>query len=80
MYGNNARTKHCKKLLKAPVKRDRNRTPPKCRLCIYYQPQFRYRTCLFSICPYGKSRNTAFRKKPLSEEKIIGRKGREMDA
>ena len=63
MYGNNARINHCKKLVKAPVKRDRNRTPSKCRLCIYYQQQFRYRICLFSICPYGKSRNTALGRK-----------------
>ncbi|MBR0392362.1 MAG: hypothetical protein IJK38_08585, partial [Oscillospiraceae bacterium] len=57
MYAENAKLNRCKKLLEAPVTVDRNKEPPKCRLCKYYQPDFRYRRCLFSACPYGKDRN-----------------------
>ncbi len=70
MYVDNAKMNRCKKLLKTPVKVDRNREPPKCRLCIYYQPDFRYRKCLYANCPYGKAGNTAFRKLPLKSEKV----------
>ena len=70
MYGNDAKLNRCKKLLETPLKVDRNREPPKCRLCPYYQPEFRYRKCLYASCPYGKARNTAFRKHPLKREKI----------
>lgn len=52
MYADNAKLNRCKKLLETPVKVNRNREPPKCRLCAYYQPDFRYRRCLFSACPY----------------------------
>ena len=74
MYVNDAKLNRCRKLLETPVHVDRNKTPPKCRLCRYYQPTFRYRRCLFSCCPYGKDINTAFRKKPLRNEKVIPRK------
>ena len=60
-----------KKLMETPPKVDRNRTPPPCRICPYYQPEFRYRTCLYADCPYGKARNTAFRKRPLKREMIV---------
>ena len=62
--------KKLKKLMETPPAVDRNRTPPPCRLCPCFQPEFRYRKCLYSSCPYGKKRNTAFRKRPLSSEKI----------
>ena len=80
MYADNAKLNRCKKLLETPLKVDRNREPPKCRLCPYYQPDFRYRRCLFSACPYGKDRNTAFRRKPLRKEKIIGKEVGGMNA
>ena len=63
--------KRLKKMMEAPPKVDRNREPPKCRLCPYYQPEFRYRKCLYAVCPYGKDRNTAFRRRPLKSEKIV---------
>ena len=62
---------HCKKLLQTVPHVDRNREPPKCRSCMYYQPEFRYRRCLYASCPYGKSRNIAFRKRPLKAERIV---------
>jgi len=80
VHADNAKLNRCKKLLETPVKVDRNREPPKCRLCHYYQPDFRYRRCLFSACPYGKDRNTAFRRKPLRTEKILGKEVGGMNA
>jgi len=70
MPDNKAKLKHCRNLMAAPPEVDRNREPPKCKNCMYYQPEFRYRRCLYASCPYGKGRNTAFRKQPLKEEKI----------
>ena len=80
MCDRNETLNRCRKLLDTPNKADRTKEPPKCRCCLYYQPDFRYRSCLFSECPYGKARNTAFWKKPLRNEKIIGKEVGGMDA
>ena len=71
MHENEAKLNRCKKLLATPPKVDRNKKPPKCRCCPYFQPEFRYRKCLYATCPYGKDRNTAFRRRPLKSEKIV---------
>ena len=71
MHKNNEKLNHCRKLLAAPPKVDRNREPPKCRCCQYYQPKFRYRKCLYASCPYGKDSDAPFRRKPLRKEKIV---------
>ena len=71
MYVSNAKLNRCKKLFEVPVKVDRNKEPPKCRCCPYFQPEFRDRKCLYATCPYGKDRNTAFRRRPLKSEKIV---------
>ena len=71
MLKENARLNGYRKLLVSQSKVDRNKEPPKCRLCPYYQPEFRYRKCLYATCPYGKERNTAFRRRPLKSEKIV---------
>ena len=71
MYADNAKLNRCKKLMATQPQVDRNKEPLKCRLCPYYQPEFRYRKCLYSSCPYGKDRNTAFRRRPLKSEKIV---------
>ena len=63
--------KRLKRMMETPPKVDRNRTSPPCRLCPFFQPEFRYRKCLYADCPYGKARNTAFRKRPLKSEKIV---------
>ena len=70
MLKDNAKLNRCKKLLVTPSNVDRNREPPKCRCCPYYQPDFRYRKCLYANCPYGKDRSTPFRNKPLRDERI----------
>ena len=71
MRENDAKLNRCRNLLAVPPKVDRNKTAPKCRCCPYFQPEFRYRKCLYAACPYGKDRNTAFRKRPLRSEKIV---------
>ena len=70
MCDRNETLNRCRNLLEMPIKADRAKEPPKCRCCSYYQPDFQYRSRLFSEYPYGKARNTAFRKKPLRNEKI----------
>ena len=43
---------------------DRSRSVPKCRRCMYYHPEFKYRSCLYSACPFGKDEKDIFRVKP----------------
>ena len=57
-------------LMKRDVPVDRNKTAPKCRQCCYYHPDFKYRKCLFSTCPYGKQDKDIFRRKPLSKDRF----------
>ena len=63
--------KKLKKLMETPPKVDRNRTPPPCRICPCYQPEFRYRKCLYAVCPYGKKPSSYYRRHPLRAEKLI---------
>jgi len=49
-----------------PVSADK---PRSCACCIYYRPDFKYRKCQYSRCPYGKEENV-FRKKPLKRDKF----------
>ena len=51
-------------------KEDHNKTAPRCKNCCYYHPDFKYRRCLYSICPYGKPENEVFRQKPLPRDKF----------
>ena len=69
--------KKLKKLMETPPQVDRNRTPPPCRICPFYQPSFRYRKCLYVVCPYGKNGRAAFRRKPLKKD-IVRMGGGEM--
>ncbi len=80
MSDNNARLNRCKKLLAEPVKVDRSKAVPRCRKCLYYRPDFRFRSCLFADCPYGKNTRSVFRRKPLRIDKIIGKKTGGLDA
>ena len=57
------------KLMKEAAAAKRSGTVPKCRLCRFYRPDFRYRRCLCSVCPYGRSGEEVFRKKPLRKGK-----------
>ena len=42
-----------------------------CSHCCYHRPQFRYRVCLFSVCPRKRS-FTPFRHQPLDSESVVG--------
>ena len=57
-------------LMKHEVTVDRNKTAPRCRNCCYFHPDFKYRRCLYSICPYGKPEKGTYtpeRRKAMSE-------------
>ena len=69
-----AKLNRCRKLLLKPKDTDRTKVAPKCRNCMFYQPDFRYRKCLYSVCPLGKNSKAVFRGNPLSEERIIPKK------
>ena len=34
-----------------------DRAPDSCKLCPYYRPDFKFRTCLYAHCPYKKQVN-----------------------
>lgn len=55
-----------KRQLETPPLVDKNKTAPLCRNCMYHHPEFKYRKCLFSSCPFGKSEKCVFRTRPLS--------------
>lgn len=40
-----------------------DRAPDSCKLCPYYRPDFKFRTCLYAHCPYRKQVNV-FRSTP----------------
>jgi hypothetical protein len=63
-------------LLREPVKVDRSKSAPKCRMCPYYHPDFKYRRCLFATCPYGKGDDVVFRAKPLTFDRFSSSGGR----
>ena len=43
--------------------------PESCKRCVYYRPDFKYRRCQISRCPYGKQADV-FRQKPLKRDKF----------
>ncbi len=71
-----ARRKNYRKILLKPKNVDMSKILPKCRNCMFYQPDFRYRKCLYAVCPFGKTSKAVFRNKPLKEERIILAEGR----
>ncbi len=68
MYENRSIQNAYQKLVKTMIEIDRNKSGPRCKNCFYYQPKFRYRTCLYATCPHGKGNAAVFRKKPLKKE------------
>ena len=36
-----------------------DRAPDSCKLCPYYRPDFKFRTCLYAHCPYKKQVNVS---------------------
>lgn len=43
--------------------------PGSCSHCLYYRPDFKYRRCQFTRCPYGKDKDV-FLNKPLKRDKF----------
>lgn len=67
---NMQRFRRYEKLMKESQKRkDPAYKPPSCAKCAYYQPDFKYRKCLYARCPYGRDAEI-FRKRPLKRDKI----------
>ena len=62
-----------RQMMRNEVTVDRNKTAPRCRNCAYYHPEFRYRRCLYAVCPYGKADADVFRKRPLGSDKFSRR-------
>ena len=62
-----------RQMMRNEVSVDRNKTAPRCRNCAYYHPEFRYRSCLYAVCPYGKTDADVFRKRPLGSDKFSRR-------
>lgn len=60
------RFRHYEKL----VKKADDQAPASCRKCPYYQPEFKYRSCLYVRCPFEKHRST-LRDKSLKKDKIM---------
>ena len=50
----------------------------KCENCPYYQPDFKYRKCLYARCPYQRD-TEIFRRRPLKMDKIPGLEVVKMD-
>ena len=61
-----ARKSAMKKAVKAKGLAER---PSSCAKCPYCQPDFKFRKCLFTRCPYGRDAEI-FRKRPLRREKV----------
>ena len=60
------RFRHYEKL----VKKAGDQAPASCRKCPYYQPDFKYRSCLYARCFYDHGRST-LRDKPLKKDKFV---------
>lgn len=48
--------------------------PGSCSRCLYYRPDFKFRFCQFTRCPYELKENV-FRRKPLTRDKFSGKGG-----
>lgn len=63
------RLRHYEKLVRVSSNKDAaadpaGKKPVSCPKCMYYQPEFEYRKCLYARCPFGKEAEI-FRRKPL---------------
>ena len=73
------RFRHYEKLIKESQKAtDPGKKPSSCEKCMYHQPDFKYRKCLYTWCPY-KRETEIFWKRPLKKDKIPGSEAVKMD-
>ncbi len=63
------RLKYYEKLVKAGAKAPAGKEPSSCAKCPYFQPDFRFRKCLYTRCPFGR-KVKIFRERPLGREKV----------
>ena len=63
------RFRHYEALIRKSKKTGAQKKPVSCAKCVYYQPEFKYRKCLYARCPYRKVEDV-FRKRPLKKDKI----------
>ena len=57
-----------RRMLEEKVEDTQGRKAPACTLCRFYQPDFSYRRCLFTACPYGKDTDV-FRRSPKNKNR-----------
>ena len=72
------RYRHYESMIKKAQKTGIGEKPPSCAKCQYYQPDFKYRKCLYARCPYQRD-TEIFRKKPMKKDKIPGSEVVKMD-
>ena len=72
------RYRHYESMVKKARKTGIGEKPPSCAKCQYYQPDFKYRKCLYARCPYQRD-TEIFRKRPLKKDKIPGPEVVKMD-
>lgn len=53
------------------AEKKRDKEPMSCARCPYHREDFRYRSCIFTRCPFGRPEDV-FRKQPLKREKVTG--------
>ena len=81
------RYRHYESMIKKARKTGTGEKPPSCAKCQYYQPDFKYRKCLYARCPYQRDTEIfrkrplkeIFRKRPLKKDKIPGPEVVKMD-
>ena len=66
------RYRHYESMIKKARKTGIGEKPPSCAKCQYYQPDFKYRKCLYARCPYQRD-TEIFRKRPLKKDKDFER-------
>ena len=63
------RFRRYEKLIKKAYDNNNQKMPLNCPKCAFYQPDFKFRKCLFTRCPYKKDVEI-FRHRPLKKDII----------
>ena len=64
------------RMLEEKMEDTQGRKAPACTLCRFYQPDFSYRRCLFTACPYGKDTDVFRRPHKSTNRKKYGKASR----
>ena len=70
--------RHLEKIMQRKPDKSAKDTPPyRCKNCLYFQPGFRYRRCLYTKCRFGLKDRQIFRDKPVPVRyTVLGKKVR----